>query len=51
MDREAWRAAVRGVTKSPWATEVNWTELIQYIATYSAINHNQQGIQVATTFS
>ena len=31
MDREAWRAAVRGVTKSwtqlNWANELNWTEL------------------------
>ena len=28
MDREAWRAAVRGVTKSRtrWAAELNWTE-------------------------
>ena len=30
MDREAWHAAVHGVTKSPWhnwTTELNWTEL------------------------
>ena len=29
MDREAWHAAVHGVTKSQsnWATELNWTEL------------------------
>ena len=31
MDREAWRAAVRGVTKSQtelsnWVTELNWTD-------------------------
>ena len=28
MDREAWRAAIPGVTKSQthWATELNWTE-------------------------
>ena len=28
MDREAWRAAIHGVTKSrtDWATELNWTE-------------------------
>ena len=28
MDREAWHAAVRGVTKSQtWATELNWIEM------------------------
>ena len=27
MDREAWRAAVHGVTKSQTQTELNWTEL------------------------
>ena len=27
MDREAWRAAVHGVTKSNWATVLNWTEV------------------------
>ena len=28
MDREAWRAAIHGVTKSghDWATELNWTD-------------------------
>ena len=35
MDREAWRAAVHGVTNSQtrlsdWATELNWTCLFQY---------------------
>ena len=29
VDREAWRAAVHGVTKvgHDWETELNWTEL------------------------
>ena len=27
MDREAWRAAIHGVSKTPWSTELNWTEL------------------------
>ena len=30
MDREAWHAAIHGVTKSPWhdwVAELNWTEL------------------------
>ena len=27
MDRKAWRAAIHGVTKSEWATELNWTKL------------------------
>ena len=27
MDMEAWRAAVHGVTKSNWATVLNWTEV------------------------
>ena len=28
MDREAWRAAIHGITKSltHWATELNWTD-------------------------
>ena len=26
MDRKAWRAAVHGIAKSDWATELNWTE-------------------------
>ena len=30
MDREAWRAAVHGVTKS-WTWLSNWTELTQVI--------------------
>ena len=33
MDREAWRAAIHGVTKigHDWATELNWTELMQQL--------------------
>ena len=40
MDREAWRAAVHGVTKSQtcWATELNWTELNWRIYK-SIVNH------------
>ena len=30
MDREAWRAAIHGVTKRhDWATELNWYSLLQ----------------------
>ena len=32
MDREAWRAAVHGITKS-WTWLSNWTELMQWTAT------------------
>ena len=35
MDREAWRAAIHGVTKSRTQlsnqTELNWTELSQFL--------------------
>ena len=36
MDREAWRAAIHGVTKSRtwWATELSWTE-----CWWSSLNH------------
>ena len=32
MDREAWRAAIHGVSKSltHWASELNWTELTRH---------------------
>ena len=45
MDREAWRAAIHGVTKS-WARLSNWTELnwwtgeVQLLIKYSARTHN-----------
>ena len=32
MDREAWRAAVHGVTKS-WTQLSNWTELVLFLVT------------------
>ena len=36
MDREAWHAAVQGVTKSwTWATELNWARLYIRFRTYS----------------
>ena len=33
MDREAWRAAIHGVTKS-WTLLSDWTELVEQITTY-----------------
>ena len=35
MDREAWRAAIHGVTKS-WTQLSNWTELTELIETESS---------------
>ena len=41
MDREAWHAAVHGVTKSQsnWATELNWTELLSNWTELNAIKY------------
>ena len=45
MDREAWRAAIHGVTKSQtWLsdrTELNWTDVqrVYFTGTYNYINH------------
>ena len=36
MNREAWRAAVHGVTKS-WTRLSDWTELIQFLALYQVL--------------
>ena len=41
MDREAWRAAVHGVSKSQtrWATKLNWTE-VKHIHNYMQLSHS-----------
>ena len=41
MDREAWRAVIHGVAKSPTQLS-NWTELnLKYSTKYSLINYNK----------
>ena len=50
MDREAWRAAVHGVAKSPDATEqLNWTELkLPQHQRLLAWGHEESGAQGST---
>ena len=45
MDREAWRAAVHGVTKSQtWLeTELNWTDIMLNVG----LDESQAGIKIA----
>ena len=50
MDREAWRAAVHGVTESQtrlsdW-TELNWTEQIKWIVAGHETTHRKRGCSV-----
>ena len=44
MDREAWRAEIHGVAQTvghDWATELNWTELIDVVDSYSTTSEGK----------
>ena len=49
MDREAWRAAVHGVTKS-WTWLNNWTECIRYFIHGSRSEHFQNLFSFSSTW-
>ena len=53
MDREAWRAAIHGVTKSrTWlsdSTELNWTEEVKKLKEHMEITFEKHFTQSLTT--
>ena len=47
MDREAWHAAVHGITNNPWTQLNDWTEL-NYVSVYKT--NGQEILEVRAFF-